>query len=80
MVAHRFFTLYTRDLLTDSGCVKIAKKLLPTYQHLVKVTEILDRVLSVVFNQCGLSPDELQRRNEELLREISANEPNDDAI
>jgi hypothetical protein len=80
MLAHRFFMLNARDLSTDSGCARIAKKLLPIYEHLVKVNMMLEHLRDVVYDRLGFSPEEAQRQSEELLRELRANEPNDDAI
>jgi hypothetical protein len=77
MLAHRFFTLHARDMLTDSGCARLAKKLLPTYQHLFKVDKVLDHMLSVIFHKFDLTLEEMERRREQLLRDIRAKDASD---
>jgi hypothetical protein len=77
MLAHRFFIHHGRDLVTESGCVRIARKLFHTYEHLVRVDAMLERFHSSVFRQCGGSPEEVDKKARTVLRELR--ERDDDA-
>jgi hypothetical protein len=74
MLAHRFFLLYARDLVTESGCVRIAQKLFPIYEHLVRVDAMLDDLQRSIFRQCGGSPEEVDEKAEQLLRDLRESE------
>ncbi len=70
MLAHRFFILNARDLVTESGCVRIARKLLPAYEHLVRVDRMLDELNRCILRQCGGSPEELDKKAQQMIREL----------
>jgi hypothetical protein len=74
MLAHRFFVHHAVDLVTESGCVRIAQKLLPIYEHLAKVDHMLDDVNRCIFRRCGGSPEEMDKKVQKLLRELRASE------
>jgi hypothetical protein len=74
MLAHRFFILHARDLVTESGCVRVARKLLPIYEHLVRVDHMLDHLNRFIFQRCGGSPERMDEKARRLLRELRESE------
>jgi hypothetical protein len=70
MLAHRFFLLNERDMLTERGCVRASERLLRVYTHLTKVHMMLEEFGLFLFEAAGVSREELDRRAEALLREV----------
>jgi hypothetical protein len=77
MLAHRFFLLNARDIVTERGCVRASERLFRVYTHLRKVDAMLEQVLLVLFEAAGISREELRRQAEVLLRNIREEDARD---
>jgi hypothetical protein len=78
MLAHRFFLLNARDIMSERGCVRISERLFRVYAHLTKVDRMLEKVLLVLFDHAGISRAELSRQAAALLKD-AREETNSDA-